>query len=168
VATDNRNVRVVSLQSGETAIYTDDGTYIKLKKAGEVEVKAATLLTIDVPDTLIKGKLTVEDDVLIKGKTVMEDELTVEENATFEKDAAVLLNLTVGGNVAVTGVVGAAGFTGPGGGTAMLSVDLQTTGEITAANVTGGGTDLASVKSVFNAHTHVETGGTTNPTGAPL
>jgi len=168
IATENRNVRMKNLQSGETAIYTDDGTYIVLKKAGQVEVKAATLLTVDVPNTLIKGNVTINDNLLVKGTTVLEKTLLVKEDATFEKNVSVLINHTVGGNVIVTGVVSASGFTGPSGGPAVLSVDIQTSGNVTAANVIGGGTDMAAIKSVFNAHTHTETGTTTDPTGTPL
>jgi len=168
IATENRNVRMKNLQSGETAIYTDDGTYIVLKKAGQVEVKAATLLTVDVPNTLIKGNVTIEEKLVVEGQTELENTLLVKENVTMEKDLAITLNQTIGGNLAVTGVIGAAGFTGPGGGPAVLTVDLQTSGEITAANVTAGGTDMASIKSTFNAHTHQETGSTTDPTGTPL
>lgn len=74
IACDHREFRFKPLESGEMAIYTDDGTHIHLKKAGHVEVKAATKVTLDVPDTLIKGDLKVEGkvdadgDVLSGGK----------------------------------------------------------------------------------------------------
>jgi len=168
IATDNRNVRMKNLASGETAIYTDDGTYIILKKAGEVEIKSAVKLTVDVPESTFKGRVIIEDTLRVMGAASLENTLLVKENATLEKNATVLLALAVGTNATVTGVVAAAGFTGPAGGAATLTVDITTTGQITAANVTGGGTTLSAVKSGFNTHTHVETGGTTNPPGAPL
>ena len=128
-----------------------------------MEVKAATLLTIDVPDTLIKGNVTINENLLVKGTTELDQTLLVKEDATFEKNVAVTLNQTIGGNLEVTGVVAASGFTGIGGGAAMLTVDIQTTG-----NVTGGGTSLAAIKAGFNAHTHAETGTTTATPGTPL
>jgi len=111
IATENRNVRMKNLASGETAIYTDDGTYIVLKKAGEVEIKAATKLTIDVPLSLIKG------DVKIEGK---------------------------------------------------LDVDLtiEAVGNVTGLNVFGGTTDLLTVKTDYNLHTHISNI-PTQPTSIP-
>lgn len=167
VATDNRNIRIKNLVSGESIVYTDDGTYIILKKAGQVEVKAATLLTIDVPETIIKGNVTIDQNLLVKGTTELQDTLLVKENATFEKDVLITLNLQVGGNAVVTGVVAAAGFTGPAGGPVTATVDINTSGNITAANVTGGGTDLAAIKSTFNTHTHNENGTGGGVTNAP-
>ena len=60
VACDHRASRKKNLQPGECAIYTDDGTYIVLKKGGEVEVKAATKLTVDVPNATFKGAVKIE------------------------------------------------------------------------------------------------------------
>lgn len=166
IATDHRQYRFKPLQSGESAIYTDDGTYIVLKKAGEVEIKTATHVNIDVPDATFTGNL------LVKGNAVIEGDETVEGNSTVEGDAEVqglttlVQDVACGANVAVTGVVAAGGFTGPAGGPMTSTVDIQT-----SANVIGGGTDLAMVKSTFNAHTHQENGtggGVTNPPSTPL
>ena len=41
-------------------------------------------------------------------------------------------------------------------------------GVVTGSNVVGGGTSLATIKSVFNTHTHPETGVTTGATTTPL
>lgn len=166
IATENRTVRFKNCAPGEMAIYTDDGTHIHLKKDGQVELKTATLLTVDAPDTLFKGNVTVEGDLEVQGDTSLLGELSVVGVAEFQDDVTMLKNL------AVTMVVGAAGYTGPGGGAAVLTVPLNSTAAITTTdNVTGGGTDMATIKSTFNAHTHAENGtggGVTNAPSTPL
>lgn len=67
IGCDNRATRFKSLASGEMAIYTDDGTHIHLKKGGEVLVKAATKLTVDVPNATFKGNIKVEGNVVADG-----------------------------------------------------------------------------------------------------
>lgn len=50
VAVEDRRVRVKNLKNGESIVYTDDGTIIHLKKAGEVEILAATKIDVKVPE----------------------------------------------------------------------------------------------------------------------
>lgn len=162
ITADNREFRFKDLAPGESAFYTDDGTVIHLKKGGLVDVVAATKVLISVLDVEITGNLKVGGNTLIVGNT------TVEGEGVFMK------------NVAVTQVVGAAGYTGPmGGAPAPMVTDvpivstapITSSAVITGANVVGGGTDLATVKAQHNAHTHPETGtggGTTGPTGATV
>lgn len=167
IATDNRLVRLTGLASGETAIYTDDGTYLHLKKAGIVELKAATHLIVDVPDSTFKGNVKVEGNTEMVGTLLVKENVTAEKDVLVQQDLAVTLNGTVGGNLGVTGVVSAAGYTGPMGGAAVLTVDIQTTGDITANNVIAGGTDMADIKATFNGHTHPENGTGGGTTSAP-
>ena len=166
IATEHRTLRFKNCASGESALYTDDGTFIHLKKNGEVQVTAATKVTVTCPDTEFSGNVKVMGNLEVVGTTLLTDELTVVAAATFQADVAMLANL------AVTGVVGAAGFTGPGGGAVALSVAINSSQNIsTSANVSGGGTDMATIKSTFNAHTHNENGtggGTTNPPNGTL
>lgn len=171
IATDNRKVRLKNLASGETAIYTDDGTYLHLKKAGQVEVKAATLLTVDVPDALFKGNVKIEGTLEVDEATTLNDTLLVKENVTMLKDLSVVQNIVATLNISAGGIISAAGFSGPSGGPVVASVDITTTGVVTGSNVVGGGTDLATVVSVFNSHTHDENGtggGTTNAPNTTL
>jgi len=151
IATENRNVRIKNLASGETVIYTDDGTYLHLKKSGQVELKTAVKTLIDCPDVEMTGNL------LVKGDTIIEKTLLVKDDVTFDK------NLLVKINAIVQGILGAGSFTGATGGPVTSTQDITTT-----ANVIGGGTDLASVKSTFNGHKHIENNGTpTNESGVP-
>lgn len=69
IACDDRATRFKNLAKGESAIYTDDGTLIHLKKGGEVLVKAATKVTIDIPNMQLKGDLKV-DGKLEVGSTI--------------------------------------------------------------------------------------------------
>ena len=151
IATENRNVRIKNLASGEMVIYTDDGTYLHLKKSGQVELKTAVKTLIDCPDVEMTGNL------LVKGDTIIEKTLLVKDDVTFDK------NLLVKINAIVQGILGAGSFTGATGGAVTSTQNITTT-----ANVIGGGTDLASVKSTFNGHKHIENNGTpTNESGVP-
>jgi phage baseplate assembly protein V len=148
IATDNRELRKKNLEKGESAFYTHDGTYIYLKKDGQIEIKTATKITVDCPETEFKGKVIINDTLLVK------------EDATFMKNINVILNAKV------TLLVQAGGYTGPAGaspGPVVINVPvtlgatapvLSSAAITTTANVTGGGTDMASIKSTFNAHTH--------------
>lgn len=151
IATENRAVRFKNLASGEMAIYTDDGTYLHLKKNGQVELKTATKVLIDCPDVEMTGNLKV------LGDTILEQTLLVKDDVTFDKDLLVKINAIV------QGILGAGSFTGATGGAVTSTQNIQTT-----ANVVGGGTNMASIKSTFNSHTHTEHNGTpTNQTDAP-
>lgn len=147
IATENRNVRIKNLASGEMVIYTDDGTYLYLKKSGQVELKTAVKTLIDCPLVEMTG------DLLVKGKAEIDGTLLVKDDVTFDK------NLLVKINAIVQGILGAGSFTGATGGPVTSTQNIQTT-----ANVIGGGTDLATVKAVFNAHVHNEKDNT--PPGA--
>lgn len=174
IATENRKVRFKNTAPGESAIYTDDGTYIHLKKAGQVEVKTATKVTIDAPLSQFTGDVIVDKTLLVKKATTLQDTLLVQKDATF------MMNIIVTLNAQVTALVQAGGYSGPAGGgpsapvvinvpvTLGASAPVTSSANITAPNVIGGGTDMATIKSTFNAHTHPETGTTTNPTGTPL
>lgn len=161
IATDKRTVRFKNLASGESAIYTDDGTYLHLKKGGLVELKAATKLLVDVPDSEFTGNVDIKGTLNVEQATTLNSTLDVTGAATFLATMDVTGIATFLANVNVTGIVAAGGFTGPMGGPMTSTVDIQTSG-----NVTGGGTDLATIKSVFNSHTHNENGtggGVTDP-----
>lgn len=147
IATENRNVRIKNLASGEMVIYTDDGTYLHLKKSGQVELKTAVKTLIDCPLVEMTG------DLLVKGNTEIDGTLLVKDDVTFDK------NLLVKINAIVQGILGAGSFTGATGGPVTSTQNITTT-----ANVIGGGTDLATVKSTFNAHVHNENDNT--PPGA--
>ena len=133
VATNHRASRFKNLASGESVLYTNDGTHIHLKKGGEIEIKTSTKVFVDAPDVEFTG------NALVKGN------LTV-EGAIIGQTTAVITGLITGGGVATTA-----------GGSV-----------VSAGNVTGGGTDLATIKSVFNTHTHKENdinGQTNGPSG---
>lgn len=156
IGTDNRAVRFKDLGSGESAVYTDDGTYIHLKKGGLVDVLAATKLTATVPETEITGNVLIGGTLTVVGATTLQATLDVTGVGTFQADINALANVNI------TGICAAGGFTGFGGGPMASTVDFATSG-----NVSGGGTDLATVKSVFNSHTHSDPqgGNTGGPSG---
>lgn len=156
IATDKRQVRFKNLSSGETAIYTDDGTYIVLKKAGQVEVKAATKVLVDVPNAEFTGNVRIKGNLQVDLDTLILQKLQVNQTGNF----------TIG--------VGAGYYSGPLGVSPMpvvipVPVQAQQTitasGVVTGSNVVGGGTNLAAVKATFNAHVHPETN---TPAGSTL
>lgn len=69
VAVDDRRYRKRDLQPGETAIYTDEGDYVLLKRGRVVEVKAGTKVLIDAPlaectgDLHVMGNITCDHDI---------------------------------------------------------------------------------------------------------
>lgn len=141
VACDDRATRIKNLVSGESAVYTNDGTIIHLKQGGIVDIIAATKVNVNCPLVEFSGDVEIRGNLDVDG---------------------IISSLTK----VTAPLVEAANFTGLSGGTMSSNVDFSTTG-----NVTGGGTNLASVKSTFNSHTHDENGtggGTTDPPSTPL
>lgn len=78
IATDHGELRFKNLGEGESAIYTADGTYIHLKAGGEVEVKAATKLVVDVPNSEFKGNVKIEGNLEVDGDSTQTGAVTHE------------------------------------------------------------------------------------------
>lgn len=145
VTADNRIVRFKDLGSGESAVYTDDGTLIHLKKGGLIDVIAATKVLVTSPDVEFTGNVKINGNLHTVGNVLV--------NGTVQGDQTG--NFTVG--------VGAGYFSGPMGGAPMPMVTnvpivstaaITSSAIITGSNVVGGGTDLATVKTKFNLHKH--------------
>ena len=66
IAVDDRRYRIKNLESGEVAIYTDQGDKIVLKRGGNIEVTASTKVVINSPLVEL-GQPAVDDAV--KGTT---------------------------------------------------------------------------------------------------
>lgn len=147
IKVDNRDVRIKNLASGETVIFTDDGTFLHLKKNGQVHLKTATKATVEAPDAEFTGNLKVTGNLHVVGTTHLEQAVQADQT----------VNATVG--------VGAGYYTGPMGGApqpVVMSVPLNSTAKIsTTADVEGGGTSMSAIKTKHNGHKHPETGTTT-------
>jgi phage baseplate assembly protein V len=161
IATDHKSFRIKNLASGESVVYTDDGTKIHLKKAGQIEIVTATKVTITAPDVEMSGNLKVTGTTHLVGKVTADDEVAAAKDISSSMNVKATLNVQAA-------LVQAAGYAGPAGGAPgmVTTQDITTTG-----NVVGGGTSLAAIKAAYNAHTHVENGtggGVTNPTGSTV
>lgn len=70
LAVDDRRYRLMGLERGEVALYTDEGDTIVLKRGGVVEVTAGTKVRLVTPlvecsgDVTVAGTLTAAVDVL--------------------------------------------------------------------------------------------------------
>lgn len=128
VGTNNRQFRLKNLEKGETAIYTDDGTEIVLKKAGQVEVTTAVKVTVTAPDVQMTGNLKVDGNIVVDG------------NSTIGGNEDVGGNTTVGGNSTVTGSQSAASMTA--------------SGAVTGASVADSGGTVDDLRQTYNTHTH--------------
>ncbi len=83
IACDHRQYRFKPLASGESALYTDDGTVIHLKKGGIIEVKAATKVEIDAPELELTGNLTVSGNVDAQGSVSAQTGLSTPADVAF-------------------------------------------------------------------------------------
>lgn len=153
VSTNNRNFRIVGLASGESAVYTDDGTQMLFKKGGQVELTTAVKVQVNAPDVEMSGNLKVNGNLIVMGTSLLSGAVTA--GATLLVQAATTLNstLVVSATATINGLLTALGFGGLGGGPMTASVDIQTTQDVTA-----GGTSLSG-----HTHTSPNGGGTTTP-----
>lgn len=67
IAVDDRRHRKTGLQEGETAVYTDEGDYVLLKRGRIVEVCAGTKLRVDAPEAEFTGNVHVMGNVTCDG-----------------------------------------------------------------------------------------------------
>lgn len=73
ISVDDRRYRLVGLQPGEVALYTDEGDYVKLARGKIIEVVSGTKVKITAPvlevdgDVHVTGTLTADTDVVIAG-----------------------------------------------------------------------------------------------------
>ena len=70
VAVDDRRYRLTGLESGEVAIYTDEGDRIHLKRSGHIEIKAAGSVLVNAPSVKLSNavalkKLMTEDMISV-------------------------------------------------------------------------------------------------------
>jgi len=63
----DRRYRITGLQAGEVAIYTDEGDNITIKRGGNIEVSAATKITLNSPQVECTGALSVAGNVTAGG-----------------------------------------------------------------------------------------------------
>lgn len=129
-----------SIAEGESAVYTSDGTIIKLKKNGEIEITSTNKVTVT------SALVEMSQNVHIKGNLQVDGNIDVGGNAN------------IGGNAVVAGNVTAAKVISQGGVTAA--------GPVAGSTIASAGTDLDTLKDTYNLHTHPENGtggGTTSP-----
>lgn len=59
IATEDRRYRV-ALESGEVALYSDEGDSIHLKRGKQMEIKSGGKITIDAPDVKVNASIKAE------------------------------------------------------------------------------------------------------------
>jgi len=80
IAVDDRRYRKKDLQPGESALYSDEGDYVILKRGRIVEVKAGTKLRVDAPLAELTGDVTIAGTLAVTGN------ITTEANVTADGD----------------------------------------------------------------------------------
>lgn len=63
----NRAARLKNLASGEVALYTDEGDYIKFSRGQIIEVVAGASIAVTAPEVTVNGNLTVTGDLQVDG-----------------------------------------------------------------------------------------------------
>lgn len=152
VATDDRRHRKRGLQKGETAMYTDEGDYVLMKRGRIIEVVAGSKLHVTAPDVVVDASNAVE--VNTGNATVNCDNATVKATTQTKVDCPESIltgNLTVQGTIIGQLGLQITGTPSGGGAAAQISGDMETTGGDVKA-------DSISLKT----HTHPgDSGGTT-------
>jgi phage baseplate assembly protein V len=67
VCVGNREFRLRSLETGEVAMYTDEGDFIKLGRGRKIEVVCGTKVTVTCPDVEMTGNLKVGGNIVADG-----------------------------------------------------------------------------------------------------
>lgn len=96
ISCEDGSTRVVGLEPGESCVYNAYGDFVRLKKTGEMVVKAREKVTVDSPLTHALGDAEVDGDALVHG------------DAQVEGNAVVLGNLHVAGAITADGEISSA------------------------------------------------------------
>lgn len=67
IAVDDRRYRKRDMEPGETAIYTDEGDYVLIKRGRIVEVNAGTRLSVIAPEAEFSGNVHVTGNITCDG-----------------------------------------------------------------------------------------------------
>jgi phage baseplate assembly protein V len=160
IATEQRDSRMTGLLPGEVAVYNNAGNSVILHMDGSIEITAVEQVQIWAKKLLVD----VEEDVTVNAKTaVLNTEETVTVNAKGDITVNTEANVTVAaqGDAAVSAnnarveLQGNAAIIAPGG----MNVDapaLTCTGDI-IDNIGAGGTSMAGIRTIYNAHIHNHT-----------
>ena len=76
VNVDDRRHRLKDLESGEVALYTDEGDFVVFKRGRIIEMKAGAEVKVDAP------LATFEHDVHIKGALHVDQAITCDDNVS--------------------------------------------------------------------------------------
>lgn len=180
IAMDERGSRMTGLLPGEVGMYSNSGNSVILHADGLIEItspnKIAILATEDVTVVAKRMQVDVEEDVLINAKTAV---VNTEESVTVNAKTDVTVNADGNVTVAAQGdaLVSAANATvnlqanlavvAPGG--AIFDAPLLAcTGDI-VDNLGTGGSSMANIRTIYNAHGHpnVEPGSATTEPPLP-
>jgi len=82
IAVDDSRYRLKSIGEGEVALYSDEGDVIHLKRGNKIEIKSATSVRIDAPDTTITGNVSIAGNVSVAGTTAVEGALSSSTSVT--------------------------------------------------------------------------------------
>jgi len=93
IATDDRRYRKKGLQPGESALYTDEGDYVILKRGRIVEVKAGTKLRVDAPLAELTGDLTVAGTLHVTGDITGQANVTAAGNVADQGGAKTMVGM---------------------------------------------------------------------------
>lgn len=127
IATGDRRYRL-QVQSGEVALYDDQGSKVHLKRGNTIEVSCATKVLLTTPLVEASQDLTVKGALTVEGTTDLQDAVTA--GSTIDAD----------GNVSSLGVVQ---------GATLSSA---------TAGVTDVAAKLEEIIDTYNIHTHEENG----------
>lgn len=71
----DRKYRLKDLEEGEVALYDDLGQVVHLKRDG-ILIKSPTKVTIDAPQSIFKGNVTIEQNLVVMGASFLQGAVT--------------------------------------------------------------------------------------------
>lgn len=96
----DRRYRLRNLESGEVAVYTDEGDQMVFKRGGTIEVTASTKVKLITPLVEATQDFKIDGKLHVVGDTTLDAKLHAVGDSTFDGDAAVGGELDVTGNIA--------------------------------------------------------------------
>lgn len=147
---DDRRYRIKSLESGEVAIYTDEGDKIHFKRGKKIEVTTSELTINSTAKVIVN---TQEAEVTCNKTTITSPEVTMISTTKVTMTTPLL---EVSGLVACSGL--AAGGAAPAPGKVKVTGDIDATGDVKDTVGT-----MAQIRTIYNSHTHI-VGSTTSTT----
>lgn len=149
IAVEDRKFRLKGLESGEVALYTDEGDKIVLKRSNTIEVTTKTLNIISENTVNITTKNAIVNCDKVE---ITSPEIIATSSIKIDLNTP---QLNVSGLISCSGIGAGAP---PVPGKAVIGGNIESSGNVIAVGVSDNAGSMSDIRTKYNGHTHPSNG----------